>query len=114
MGRKVPEAGVEDQLQQRNRTLKATLIGMSAVLALCAIAITATIIYRFITPPPPTKPAPFGVSALPLPAGCAIDYVLAEGDRMILQVGGAEGCRRILVTDLRTGDLLGQFQFPPE
>jgi hypothetical protein len=38
--------------------------------------------------------------------------VTAAGDRLILQVGGGEECRRILVGDLRTGNLIGQFQFP--
>lgn len=114
MGRYVPEAGVEDQVQQRTRLLKAVVVGFSVVLAICAVAITATIVYRFIKPPPPPGLAPFGVSALPVPVGCSIDYVLAEGDRLILQVGGSAECRRVLVADMRTGNLIGQFQFPRE
>ena len=114
MGWNVPEAGVADQLQQHNRTLKSAVAGLCVVLALCAIAITATIVYRFIVPPPAADLSPFGVSALPLPVGCIIDYVHAEGDRLILQIGGTDECRRVLVSDLRSGALLGQYQFPPE
>ena len=70
------------------------------------------IVYRFIKPAPPPILPPFGVSALPIPVGCSVDYVQAEGDRLILQIGGGDECRRILIADLRTGNLIGQFQFP--
>jgi hypothetical protein len=114
MGRGVPEAEVEHQVQQRGRALKGAVVGLCAVLAICAIVITTAIVYRFIRPAPPQEFAPFGVSALPVPVGCAIDYVMAEGDRLILQIGGGDECRRILVTDLGTGNLIGQFQFPSQ
>ena len=112
MGRDVPEAGVEHQLQQRGRLLKGAVVGLCAVLAICAILITTAIVYRFIEPAPPAELPPFGVSALPVPVGCSIDYVMAEGERLILQIGGSDECRRILIADLRTGTLIGQFQFP--
>jgi hypothetical protein len=112
MGWDVPEAGVEHQVQQRGRLLKGAVMALSLVLAICAIVITTAIVYRFIKPAPPPALTPFGVSALPVPVGCAIDYVMAEGDRLIIQIGGGDECRRILIGDLRTGSLIGQFQFP--
>jgi hypothetical protein len=112
MDRDVPEAGVEHQLQQRTRLLKAAMVGLSIVLAACAIAITSAIVYRFIEPAPPPPLMAFGVSALPLPVGCSIDYVQAEGERLIVEIGGGDECRRVLIGDLRTGSLIGQFQFP--
>jgi len=112
MGWDVPEAGVEHQVQQRGRLLKGAVVALSLVLAICAIVITTAIVYRFIKPAPPAELAPFGVSALPIPVGCSIDYVMAEGGRLILQIGGSDECRRILIADLRTGNLIGQFQFP--
>lgn len=112
MGRDLAEAGIEHQLQQRSRLLKGAVVSLSIVLAICAIAITTAIVYRLIKPAPPAALAPFGVSALPVPAGCTIDYILAEGDRLILEIGGGDECRRILIGDMRTGNLLGQFQFP--
>lgn len=114
MGRDVPEAGVEHQVQQGSRLLKGAVVALCAVLAICAIVITTVIVYRFVEPAPPRPLAPFGVSALPVPVGCAIDYVMAEGNRLILEIGGSDECRRILVTDLTTGTLLGQYQFPSQ
>ena len=112
MGRDVPEAGVDVQVQQRTRLLKGAVIALSLVLAVCAIVITTAIVYRMIKPAPPEPLPPFGMSALPVPVGCTIDYVTAEGDRLIVEIGGSEECRRILIADLRTGTLIGQFQFP--
>ncbi len=109
---RVPEAGVEHQVQQHGRVLKGAVVGLCAVLAVCAIAIATAIVYRVIQPAPPPDLAPFGVSALAVPVGCRLDYVTAEGDRLVLQIGGGDECRRVLITDLRTGALLGQFQFP--
>jgi len=108
----VPDSGVEHQVQQPTRLLKAAIVGLSVVLALCAIVIATAIVYRLIRPAPPAAPTPFGVSALPIPVGCTVDYVTAEGGRLILQIGGSDECRRILIADLRTGNLIGQFQFP--
>lgn len=108
----MPEAGVGDQVQHGSRLLKGAVVGLGLVLALCAIAITSAIVYRLIRPAPPPALKPFGMSALPVPAGCTIDYVTAAGERLILQIGGGDECRRILVGDLRTGNLIGQFQFP--
>ena len=110
----MPDTGVEHQVQQGSRLLKGAVVALCAVLAICAIVITAVIVYRFVEPAPPRALAPFGVSALPVPVGCAIDYVMAEGNRLILQIGGSDECRRILVTDLTTGTLLGQYQFPSQ
>lgn len=110
----MPEAGVGDQVQQRARVLKGAVAGLSIVLALSAIAITTAIVYRMVKPAPVPPSPPFGVSALPVPVGCRIDYVTAEGDRLILQIGGSDECRRIVVADLRTGNLIGQFQFPTQ
>ena len=103
---------MEDQVQQHGRVLKGAVVGLCAVLAICAIVTTTAIVYRFIRPAPPPDLAPFGVSAVPVPVGCRLDYVTAEGDRLVLQIGGGDECRRVLVTDMRTGALLGQFQFP--
>lgn len=112
MGRDVPETGVDVQVQQRTRLLKGAVVALSLVLAICAIVITTAIVYRMIKPAPPGPLPPFGMSALPVPVGCTIDYMTADGDRLIVEIGGSEDCRRILVADLRTGTLIGQFQFP--
>src|SRR5262245_40983725 len=86
--RNVPEAGVDVQVQQRSRLLKGAVVALSLVLAVCAIVITTAIVYRMIKPAPPAPLPPFGMSALPVPVGCTIDYVTAEGDRLIVEIGG--------------------------
>lgn len=106
--------GATHDLAGRTRLLKAVVVGLALVLALCGIIITVSIVYRVINPAEPRSAATFGISPLPLPPGCTVDYAQAEGDRLILQIGGNDTCRRILVTDLRSGALIGQFQFPNE
>lgn len=103
-----------NQVARGTRLLKAVVVGLAIVLALCGIVITASIVYRVVNPAQPPAPAGFGVSPLPLPPGCTVDYAQAEGDRLILQIGGNDTCRRVLIADLRTGALIGQFQFPNE
>lgn len=107
------DGNVSDQVAQRTGLLKAVVVGLAIVLALCGMIIAGTIVYRAVNMPEP-KAVSFGVSPLPLPAGCTVDYVQAEGDRLILQIGGADTCRRVLVADLKSGQLIGQFQFPNE
>ena len=107
------DGNVSDQVAQRTGLLKAVVIGLGVLLAICAAIVIGTIVYRLFNMPEP-KAVSFGVSPLPLPAGCTVDYVQAEGDRLILQIGGADNCRRVLVADLKTGQLIGQFQFPNE
>lgn len=107
------DGNVSDQVAQRTGLLKAVVIGLGVLLAICAAIVIGTIVYRLFNPPEP-KAAAFGVSPLPLPPGCTVDFVQAEGDRLILQIGGNDTCRRVLVADLKTGALIGQFHFPNE
>ena len=97
---------------------------MGVLLAICAAIVVSTIVYRLFnyeaTPAEAAAPAavPTGtdgfIASLPVPAGCAIETVTAEGNRLIVQVGGNEACRRVLIADMKTGKLIGQFQFKPE
>lgn len=57
-------------------------------------------------------PVGFGQSTIPLPAGCQIASASASGDRLIVVTSGpADICRLILVTDLKSGRLIGQYAF---
>lgn len=97
---------------------------MGVLLAICAAIVVSTIVYRLFNyeaapaeaaAPAATSGATDGfIASLPVPAGCAIESVTAEGNRLVVQVGGNEACRRVLVADLKTGKLIGQFQFKPE
>ena len=93
------------------RGLKAVVIGLGVLLAICFVIVVGTIVYRLFNP---AVTAGFGIAQLPVPPGCAIEQMTAEGDRLILRIGGSDACRRVLVTDLRTGRLIGQFHFANE
>jgi hypothetical protein len=86
---------------------------MGVLLAICAAIVVGTIVYRLfnVEPAAPSAAAGFGIAQLPVPAGCSIDQMTAEGDRLILRIGGSDSCRRVLITDLKTGALIGQFHF---
>lgn len=104
-----------DPVQQPGQGLKAVVIGLGVLLAICAAIVVGTIVYRLFNMPSsdaePSAAAGFGVADLPVPAGCTIYEMTAEGDRLILRIGGSDDCRRVLIADLRTGALIGQFHF---
>ncbi len=104
---------VSDPVQQPGQGLKAVVIGLGVLLAICAAIVVGTIIYRLFNADSPAT-AGFGIAQLPVPAGCSIDQMTAEGDRLILRIGGSDACRRVLITDLKTGALIGQFHFSPD
>ena len=49
------------------------------------------------------------LASLPIPAGCAVEQMTAEGDRLILSIGGRDDCRRVLIADMKSGKVIGQF-----
>lgn len=51
----------------------------------------------------------FDSAHLPVPDGCRVEQMAAEGDRLILSIGGRDDCRRVLIADMKTGKLIGQF-----
>lgn len=106
---------VSDPVQQPGRGLKAVVIGLGVLLAICAAIVVGTIVYRLFNDP--FGEAVMGqtaISQLPVPAGCSIDQMTTSGDRLIIQIGGSDSCRRVLVADLKTGLLIREFHFPSE
>jgi len=111
----VADGTVSGPVQQPVRGLKAVVIGLGVLLAICAAIVVGTIVWRLFNMPTATADAAgFGIAQLPVPPGCTIDQMTAAGDRLILRIGGSDACRRVLVTDLRTGALIGQFHFQSE
>lgn len=105
---------LSDPVQQPGQGLKAVVIGLGVLLAICAAIVVGTIVWRLFNAEGSATATGFGIAQLPVPAGCSIDQMTAEGDRLILQIGGSDGCRRVLITDLKTGALIGQFHFSSE
>ena len=113
------------QLARRMRVLKWVVSILGLLLVLAMITTVVGVIYKARHASPastsylpssnltavPTAPG-FGTASLPLPAGCQIASATASGDRLIIIAGGAgDACRLMLVADLRTGKLVGQFNF---
>lgn len=52
----------------------------------------------------------FDVASLPVPDFCDVRETSVDGDRLILTLSGnAPDCRRVLIADMKTGKLIGQF-----
>ena len=102
----------EEAVQRHARVLKAMIWGMGVLLAAAAVVVVA-IVVKAVNKPELAEMA----TSLPVPPGCVIEQMTTAGDRLILSIGGrvdagGADCRRILIADMTTGRLIGQFQFP--
>jgi hypothetical protein len=84
------------------RLLKALVIFFAVILVAAALFL----IYAGTTR---MAKSGFDTAALPVPDGCRVEQMTAEGDRLILAIGGRDDCRRVLIADMKTGKLIGQF-----
>lgn len=111
-----------EQLARRMRVLKWVVSVLGLLLVLAMVTTIAGVIYkaRHATPASaqiggsfiPAAPSGFGTASLPLPAGCQVASTSTSVDRLIIVTSGpGDACRLILVADLRTGKLIGQFSF---
>jgi hypothetical protein len=107
------------QLAQRMRVLKWVVIVLGILLVLAMITTVAGVIYKARHATNASNTAGSGAVAggfdqtsIPLPKECQIASANASGDRLIIvTTGPLDTCRLILVTDLKTGRLLGQISF---
>ena len=114
----------EEAVQRHARVLKAMIWGMGVLIAAAAVVVVTMIVKALHRPEVPVI-----VAGLPVPAGCSIAQMTTSGDRLVLSLGVAVGgdaaggaagggdagggatCRRILIADLTTGRLIGQFDY---
>lgn len=87
--------------------LKSMVIGMAGLLVICAVILVGVGISRL-------GGKGFDPVSLPLPAGCGIGNVAAEGDRLVIEISGGEHCRRLIIADMESGRVTGEFAFPPQ
>lgn len=114
------------QLARRMRVLKWVVLILGILLVLAMVTTVVGVIYKARhgsvanTQSPGavagtlsgTMPGGFGAASLPVPAACQISSATASGDRLILiTTGPSDQCRLILVADLKSGRLIGQFTF---
>jgi hypothetical protein len=116
------------QLARRMRVLKWVVSVLGILLVLAMIATVAGVIYKArhntaaggtsangqaATGAASQASGGFGTASLPIPSACQIFSATASGDRLIVVTGGpADQCRLILVADLKSGRLIGQFTYP--
>jgi len=111
-----------EQLARRMRVLKWVVSILGILLVLAMVTTVVGVIYKaqHATPASPqiiantaaTTPAGFGAMSLPMPSGCQVASATASGDRLIIVTSGpGDACRLLLVVDLKTGKLIGQFRF---
>jgi|GEM_PF-5942351 len=108
------------QLARRMRALKWVVSILGVLLVLAMITTVAGVIYKARHGATAggqgtgtTVSGGFGSASLPIPAACQIASATASGDRLIVVTSGpADQCRLILVADLKSGRLIGQFTYP--
>lgn len=113
-----------NQLARRMRALKWVVIILGVLLVIAMITTVAGIIYKSRhasagaegTSPSATQlpqASGFGSATLPVPTECQIASATASGDRLIVVTSGpADHCRLVIVADLKSGRLVGQFSYP--
>lgn len=83
--------------------LKTLVIGFAVLLLLAAIILIAFGANRM-------GKSGFDLATLPIPDGCQVEQMTASEDRLILALAGIGDCRRILIADMKSGKLVGQFE----
>ena len=97
--REVPSREVPRQM----RLLKALVIGFAILLLAAAGILIAFGVNKM-------GKSGFDLASLPVPDGCRVEQMATEGDRLILSIGGRDDCRRVLIADMKSGRLIGQFE----
>ena len=105
------------------QALKALVIAMG-VLIMAGLAVIAVTLYKRGTQyvagaeraAPAGAPAGpgFGTKEVAIPAGATVRRVSAEGDRLVVELGLADGAPGVVVVDLRDGSVLGRIEFRPQ
>jgi hypothetical protein len=86
--------------------LKSMVIGMAGLLVLAALILIGVGLSRM-------GGGGFAPASFPLGPGCRLGAVTAAGDRLVIPVEGTDACRRIIIADMETGRIIGEFAFPP-
>lgn len=80
--------------------------GMGVLIAAAAVVVVAMIV-KAVHRPEAAEIA----GSLPVPVACAVAQMTTSGDRLILSLSGdGADCRRILIADMVSGKLIGQFE----
>lgn len=93
---------VSREVPRQMLVLKTLVIGFAILLLVAAVILIGFGANRI-------GKAGFDLATLAVPDGCRVEEMAAEGDRLILSIGGRDDCRRVLIADMKSGKLIGQF-----
>ncbi|HXP77571.1 MAG TPA: DUF6476 family protein [Stellaceae bacterium] len=102
------------------RALKVLVVVMGVLLVAGVVVVVVTIMSRMTqraTPPAAaaaTHVAPFGTTAVMLPADSLVMEVQGAGDRILLRLDLSDGSEMLLVLDAATGTELGRIKLDHE
>ena len=97
------------------QALKVLVVVMGVLIVAGVVVIAVSVINRMNAPAgrhDTDSAAPalrsFDSAALSIPHGCSVARLRPAGERLILQLGGGDGCGQILIVDMDSGRLLGR------
>ncbi|MBL8709895.1 MAG: hypothetical protein JNL25_11925 [Rhodospirillaceae bacterium] len=93
------------EVPRQARLLKRLVIGFALLLVLAALFLVAVGVSRL------DGTEGFGTATLPIPPGCEVVEMTAEGDRLVLALRGLGDCPGVVIADMKSGRLLGRFDF---
>jgi len=97
------------------RGLKTLVIVLGVLLAGGTITLIGAIVWRGTHRPAEATASGHGpfATAFDLPAGAEVATVEGEGERLVVQLRLADGSRRLVLFDSRSGALLGTIELRP-
>lgn len=100
-------SGVDKEVPREMRFLKGLVIFFALILVAAAGFLIVVGVGRM------EKPG-FDIAHLPIPKGCEIEQMTTSDDKLIFSLapglsGNPDDCRRVLIADMTTGKLIGQF-----
>lgn len=97
------------EVPRQARLLKRLVIGFALLLVLAALFLVAVGVSRLGGAGGDL--GGFDTATLPIPPGCEVVQMTAEGDRLVLALRGIGDCPGVVIADMKSGRLLGRFDF---
>jgi len=100
-------------MSELNREVPRDMRFLKALVIFFAILLVAAALFLIYAGTTRMGKSGFDIASLPVPDGCRVEQMTADGDRLVLSIGGRDDCRRVLIADMKSGKLIGQFDLKP-
>lgn len=97
-------------MSELNREVPRQVGFLKALVIFFALVLVAAALFLIYAGTTRMGKSGFDLATLPVPDGCRVEQMTAEGDRLVLSIGGRDDCRRVLIADMKSGKLIGQFE----